>query len=93
VETITVEIFGAEYTIRATEPPEYIRELAKFVDERMRQIAEAGRVVSTSKIAVLAALQIADELFKTRASLEEPEGVKNQIDKLLQRIDGVISTS
>jgi cell division protein ZapA len=63
---ITVKIFGENYPLRTTEPAARLEELARFVDARMREVAASGKVVVTSKIAVLAALHIADELFRLR---------------------------
>lgn len=63
---VTVRIYGENYPLRTTEPPARLEELASFVDARMREVAASGKVVVTSKIAVLAALHIADELFRLR---------------------------
>ena len=60
----TVEIFGRRFELRATEPGERVEELARFVDQRMRQLAEVSPHVDTAKLAVLTALNIADELFR-----------------------------
>jgi cell division protein ZapA len=63
---VTVKIFGENYPLRTAEPAARLEELARFVDGRMREVAASGKVVVTSKIAVLAALHIADELFRLR---------------------------
>jgi len=65
-EHITVKIYGESYPLRTAEPAARLEELARFVDARMREVAASGKVVVTSKIAVLAALHIADELFRLR---------------------------
>ena len=70
---LTVKIYGENYPLRTTEPAARLEELARFVDARMREVAASGKVVVTSKIAVLAALYIADELFRLReAPAHEP---------------------
>lgn len=62
--SLKVEIFGQQYPIRASvEDEEYIRRIARYVDEKMREIDESMGLASTQKIAILAALNIADELF------------------------------
>jgi cell division protein ZapA len=63
---IKVEIFGTEYRIKGDANAEYIRKVAGLVDEKMRQIADASMTGSVAKIAILAAVNIADELFKER---------------------------
>ena len=71
---VTVKIYGENYPLRTAEPANRLEELARYVDARMREVAASGRVVVTSKIAVLAALHIADELFRLReAPAREPE--------------------
>lgn len=70
---LTVKIYGENYPLRTTEPAARLEELAKYVDARMKEVAASGKVVVTSKIAVLAALHIADELFRMReAAVRDP---------------------
>ncbi|MDI6786534.1 MAG: cell division protein ZapA [bacterium] len=66
-----VEIFGNVYTIRGDENPEYVSMLARYVDEKMRNITQKTSTISTGKIAILVALNIADELFKTKKYIED----------------------
>jgi cell division protein ZapA len=61
-----IEIFGAVYPVRGDKDPEYLQELATLVDERMRDIARQVQTVDTGKIAVLTALNFADELVQCR---------------------------
>jgi cell division protein ZapA len=75
---VRVNIYGEEYTIRSEGDEEYIREVARYVDSKMREIAEKIPNKSPSRVAILAALNITDEYFGTRkqedtelASLEE----------------------
>lgn len=72
MEHVTVRIFGESYPIRTEEPAERLEELARYVDARMREVAATGKVVATSKVAVLAALHIADELFRLRSGAATP---------------------
>jgi cell division protein ZapA len=64
---VQVQIFGHSYTIRGEANQEYILGVAAFVDGKMREITEKLPVASLSKVAILASLNIADELFKERA--------------------------
>jgi cell division protein ZapA len=57
---VRVEIFDQAYNLRGSDP-EYILKLAEFVDSKMRAVAEATNTIDTVRLAVLAALNIADE--------------------------------
>ena len=57
---VRVEIFDQAYNLRGSDP-EYILKLAEYVDAKMRAVAEATNTIDTVRLAVLAALNIADE--------------------------------
>jgi cell division protein ZapA len=59
--SVRVEIFDQAYNLRAGSDPEYILKLAEYVDTKMRAVAEATNTIDTVRLAVLAALNIADE--------------------------------
>ncbi|MDA8234418.1 MAG: cell division protein ZapA [Clostridia bacterium] len=66
-ETVTkvdVEIFGENYVIRGNEGREHVLMLANYVDKKMKQFSNRNPRLSASKVAVLTALNIADELSK-----------------------------
>jgi len=71
-EATEVEIFGAVYHVRGREDREYLQGLARRVDRTMREIAGQVSTVDTAKIAILAALNLADEL--TRCQRGDGEG-------------------
>lgn len=64
---VQVQIFGHSYTIRGDANREHILGVAAYVDGKMREITEKLPVASLSKVAILASLNIADELFKERS--------------------------
>ena len=70
-EPIRVNIFGTEYPIRGDTDPVYIEEIAQYVDSKMREVSKQLSLPSMSKVAILAAMNIADELFKERAEKEK----------------------
>ena len=70
---VQVEIFGHSYTIRGEAQQDYILDVAAYVDRKMREITEKLPVASLSKVAILASLNIADELFKERTRRENEE--------------------
>lgn len=63
-ESVTVTIFGREYTLKGDTDQDYVRQVADFVDQRMREVAKSSAVASTAKVAILAAVNIADELLR-----------------------------
>lgn len=63
---VSVKIYGEAYPLKAGGDEAYVTEVARYVDEKMHEVAASAKVVSTTKIAVLAALNIADELFRLR---------------------------
>lgn len=68
-DSIDVEIFGQSYKIRGDADETHIHKLAKFVDDKMKEIVEATSTVDTLKVAILASLNIADEYFQLKKEL------------------------
>ena len=66
---ITVNICGTDYTLMAEESPSYMQKVAALVDAKMEEIMASGRI-SRMDAAVLAAANIADEMFKQQGSTE-----------------------
>jgi cell division protein ZapA len=67
---VKVRIVGEEYTLRTEASEARTRAVAEHVDRLVRAIMEGGAVVETHKAAILAALQVTDELFTERAEAE-----------------------
>src|SRR5438445_13889508 len=59
--TIKVEIYDQAYTVRSDGDPQYLKELAEYVDRRMREISSGTLTVASRKVAILAALYLGDE--------------------------------
>ena len=87
---IPVEIHGQKYPIRSSLEPEYVARLALYVDEKMRFAAESSPTGDSTRLAVLAALNIADELFRSRDSDTARNGAiaerTQELEKLLDRV-------
>lgn len=66
-----VNIYGSEYIVKANEPSEYIDRLAVLVDKKMKEVSKGNKSMPASKVAILAALNLADELCKLREDYEE----------------------
>jgi cell division protein ZapA len=88
--SVRVEIFDQAYNLRGSDP-EYILKLAEYVDAKMRAVAEATNTIDTVRLAVLAALNIADEyhLLKKRQDVGPTDYLKrahllsNALDEVL----------
>jgi cell division protein ZapA len=85
--TVRVTIVGEEYSIRSPADPEHTRAVAGYVDAAIRKIVGTGTVVESHKAAILAAMQIAGELFEERqaasALAAEIEAVSGDVRRLL----------
>lgn len=83
-----VQIFGQTYAIAGDLEPAYVQKLAAYVDEKMRDIADATSTVDTQKAAVLAALAIADELHSgMRERNEREELLREQAERCLTLVE------
>ena len=83
-QTTEVEILGERYVLRASDSPDYLQRVAEYVDGKFQEVAKGSPALVPAKVAVLASLNIADELFK------QNEAVRRQEDELLTRIDGLV---
>lgn len=94
---VHVEIHGQQYPIRSGLDPAYVAELAAYVDQRMRAASRETTAGDTLKIAVLAALNIADECFRIQADERDrretitsrAEALERMLDLALGVDDGV----
>ena len=91
---VQVQIFGHSYSIRGEADQGYILEVAAYVDRKMREITEKLPVASLSKVAILASLNIADELFKERAQKQaQSEQLNHQAARLNAVLDELLQDS
>ena len=91
-----VEIFGQTYSVRAAGDPAYIRELAAFVDRKMREVSEHTATVDAAKIAILTALNISDEFYQYRSrsgSEGDPGRLAARAGRLVEKLDEVLKRS
>jgi len=66
MESIQIEIFGQVYSIKGKDDPAYIRELAAFIDGKMKEVQKGTGTVDPHRVAILTALTITDELYRLR---------------------------
>lgn len=69
-QTVDVRIYNQTYTIRGGNSA-YIKKLATYVDQKMREVAQATHTVDTLRVAILAALNISDELFQAQGRIDQ----------------------
>jgi len=82
-----VEIYGQSYHVRGEGDPEYLLELARFVDVKMREIASQSAPTDPMRIAILAALNIADEFTRFREQKERATGLwMERTEELVERL-------
>jgi len=87
MKTVEVSILGQRLKVRTDEGTEYIKDLAAFVDEKLGEVKKKTRAVSTHSLAMLAALNIADELFKARERQQQVKAeMKERVDKILKLV-------
>ena len=72
-QTVKVVIYNQTYNLRSDHEPDYIQELATHVDAKMNEIARQTMTVDSLRVAILAALQIADELYQSRNEMKDTE--------------------
>jgi cell division protein ZapA len=88
---IPVEIQGQRYPIRSTLDAAYVSRLAVYVDEKMRAAADTTPTGDALRLAVLAALNIADELFRCREATRDKDGrLAERAEELERLVDRVL---
>jgi cell division protein ZapA len=88
---ITVNIFGNEYTIKGVAEPDYIMTLANYLNNKMAEVQEATGLKDVKKIAILAAINISDELFDAKRSIKESYVPNEQLQAIRNKIENLIA--
>lgn len=93
-KTIDVEIYGQRYSIRGEADDAYIRRLANFVDDHMKHLADGMKTATPSKLAVLAAINLAHLLFESEKKRAQGEAdVERRMVTLMESIEEQMPTS
>ncbi len=89
---VSVKIYNHELKIRSDESPEYVREVARYVDSKIYEVVDNVAGVSATKALILAAMNIADELFKQRREYEQlVDKLKQQSEQLAKKLAEITS--
>ena len=92
-QSYKVVIYNQTYSLRSDHDQDYIHELAEYVDKRMNEIARATMTVDSLRVAILAALQIADELYQARRDMRETEEeIADRSAKYIDLLDQFLRT-
>ena len=89
---MTVEIAGQRYPIRSELEERYVTELAAYVDRKMRAASDAAPASDTMGLAILVALNLADECFRARADQSNANGeISQRAIRIEQIVDQVLA--
>ncbi len=88
--SVTVTIFGREYSIKSEVDPDYIKRAAQHLDSKMQEIADSYPNISENRVAVLAALNITYELFRSPGEPEDQTATEEIIIRLTQKLSDVL---
>lgn len=78
---LTVEIYGHKYNLMGEASNEHLQNVASYVNEKMNEINRKAPILDTTKIAVLTAVNIADELFRLKQEYEQLQNLLEEKTK------------
>jgi len=84
---VVVRIGGREYAMRGSESEEYIHKVAVYVDKKMREISGKQPPLSTSMLAILTAINLADEIIKQKDEIERLQRELKQTKSAAKAVD------
>jgi cell division protein ZapA (FtsZ GTPase activity inhibitor) len=83
-----IEILGQRLTVRGRGTPEYIRQLADYLNDRVQGVREQSRIQDPLRVSLLAGLHVADDLFRARAA---EEAIAARVSRLIAELDGALA--
>jgi cell division protein ZapA len=90
---VDVSILGREFTIACTEEERpSLLEAVSYLDKKMRDIRDTGKIVGVERIAIMAALNISHELLNTKSGDVDVGDIKRRVTKMQEQIDQVFAT-
>ena len=96
---IEVEVFGQTFTVNSEDDEKYVRQLASYVDQRMRQVGGTAKTSVSLRVAIMAAMSIADEYYKASRREAEIEEEAARLSALLvermeqsEKLDGIAAS-
>jgi cell division protein ZapA len=86
MKSVDVQILGQSYSIKTDQDAEYIKRLAQYVDEKLKEIYSVAPNINQTKASIMVALGIADELFKVRIEQESFDRMIDEKTKMLSSL-------
>lgn len=92
--SVKIHVYGKEYTIKSPQNPEVTKEYAAYIDNLMREVAKKTGSLDTTRIAILALLQVTHELFTLRKKQDaDTREFDKKMEELLKEINNSMSKS
>ncbi len=89
-EEVIIKIFGNEFCLKG-DNKEYIHKLAQYVDDKIREVDKTTALGSSTKVAIYAAFQIADKMFRQEAETKDTEDkVNRKTSKMVKMLQEII---
>ncbi|HEY2731362.1 MAG TPA: cell division protein ZapA [Polyangia bacterium] len=86
--SVSVQIAGVRYSLKTDEDERWVKTIASFIDAKMREVQKGTRTVDTQAVAVLTALQVAEELFAERRDARElRKSIREKSQSLLDYLE------
>ena len=93
-QSVEVSIYNETYRVRSGGDPEYVKQLAQYVDARMKEVFESTPTVDSLKVAVLVALNIADDYFSTKEELSTlDEAVRSKSENMIALLEPFVNST
>ncbi len=87
-KTIEIEVFGHRFSLQGEGEEAYFHELAEYVDEHMRTLAKQTRTSTPTKLAILTAINVTDQLFRQQRHKDSGESeMERRAELLVEAID------
>ena len=87
-KTTEIGIMGQKFTIKSDSDEDYVQRIAGYVDQKINEVMQSTKSVASLNVAILAAMNIADEFFKFQRNHEEKfVGAEKKIKDLIELID------
>jgi cell division protein ZapA len=91
-DSVTVNLAGQKFSIKSEHPETHLNQLAAYVDRKVRELQRMSRTVSTQQLALLAAMNIADELFAAEARQRDfKQRVHRKSEGLLRAVEAALA--
>lgn len=93
-EGIKVQIMGKDFAVAcAPDEKNNLLDAARYLDDNMREVQKSGKIIGNERLALMVALNMANELLELRKKQTSQLSVNSRLEQLQQKIDGVIKST